>query len=392
MKKIKRYSFLFFTLLSYNAFAQLDSVAYLFKNNPLAQFRGELTFSIEKRIKPAIYIEASWGLLKYYQNVTILANEFILDEPNARVLNVTGINATLYLKKYLNKKNWLAGAYMSGGFSVLNDKINYQTTGAITGIPTDRYIEAKNVGIRYKMGYQTRWIANSYLDLSMATGFNFLENEHISQNVNFRYKKGLTGEFQLRLITAIHAKDTQSITALYPNKIKGSIWINPLAVFRKGLYVGGMAVLAQKWGTYGTLEAHYYQNKPFSQDLSSNNYKIYGFQIGSRNYMNRTCQGGYAGVFTGYNHLEITTSNFDLIPGPFPVFDETFKNIIKDQFAAGLQYGYIIRNSKSVFIDIGFQNGLRFGNKPFVSSNSNSFDFPNGTYTKLLIKVGSYIY
>jgi len=388
MQIIKRYGLICLTLFSYNAYAQLDSVGYLFKTNPFAQFKGELTFSLEKRIYSNVNIEANWGILSYYRNASVLGNEFIFDEPNSRVLKASGINASLYIKKYLHKKNWLAGAYMGGGIAVLNDKIDYQTNGGITGVPTDRFIEVKNMGLRYKMGYQTRWISNSYVDLSMITGYNFTENDKIRQNINYRYKKGLTGEFQIRLITAIHVKDTSLFTPKLGNTIKGSLWMNPAALFRKGLYFGAMRMMHPKTGTYATTDVYFYQNKgTFSSD-----YSVYGFQIGSRNYMNKECSGGYAGLFAGYNHLELQEFTFDPTPSPFPIFSETIRDIVKDQGMVGIQYGYALRSSKSVFIDIGLHNGLRFGNKPFVSSNNVTFDFPNGTYTKLFIKVGSYIY
>jgi hypothetical protein len=387
MENIKIYIVFFLVFLSQYAFAQLDSVSYLFKTNPFAQFSGEMNWSIEKPIKPGISIDVNWGILNYYRNATVLGNQFTIDIPNANIRKATGMNGSIFLKKYLGKKDWLKGAYMGGGITLLNDKIHFQTNGTVTGVPTDRFIEAKNIGIRYKMGYQGPWIANSYFDFSLATGFNFKDNQPVNQFINHRYKKGPTGAFQLRLITVIHAKDTASQTHLKPNTIKGSIWTNPAAFFRNGIYAGAMLLLLPKTGTYGTMDGFYYANN----NSNFNKYKIYGFQLGSRNYMNRECRGGYAGVFAGYNHLELQESQNLFRGNPFPNLEQSTKKIIKDQVAFGLQYGYSLRSSKNIFIDIGFHNGLRFGNKPFVSSNNVTFNFPNGTYTKLLIKVGAYI-
>ncbi len=387
MRKPKLLFLHFFLLFSTSAFAQLDSIAFLFKTNPFAPTSGQLKFGIEHRIKPFVSLEANWGIIGFYNNVTIIGNDFIINKPETFVQKVNGINASIFFKKYLNKKQWLLGAYMGGGIGFLNDKIYYQTNGGITGVPTEHFVNAKNIGLRYKMGYQSRWIANSYFDFSLATGVNLQENNTVSQLLNNRYKKGLAGEVQIRLITAIHAKDTQ--INHNKNPVRGSISINPAAFFRRGFYLGGTKELLPKFGTYGTLDAYFYnQENDNGFEIDSKNNKIYGFLIGTRNYMNKSCNGGYAGIFAGYNHMEIAITNFvSLGPPTFRTVREQ-STIIKDQFAIGLQYGYTIISTSNAFIDLGLQNGLRTGNKPFVDSNNLSFNFPNGTYTKFILRIG----
>jgi hypothetical protein len=109
-----------------------------------------------------------------------------------------------------------------------------------------------------------------------------------------------------------------------------------------------------------------------------------GIKLGARKFTKKALAGFNLGIFTEYNHLEVIERSF-LLP-----IEHEFSTI-KDQFAFGMQYGYVFMSSSGIFLDINGNSGIRFGNAPQVeASRMGNFrlNFNNGTYNKLFLKIG----
>lgn len=386
---IKKYVFLLLAFVYFDAFAQKDSIRFLIKNNPMALYRGEFTFSIEKLLKPSITVETTWGILNYNRNASIMLNNIEINEPSTRVIKATGISGSVYIKKFIQSSNWLDGINVGFGITALNDQIDYIIRGSIVNLEFNEHVKAENIGAMFKLGHQKRYRL-SFIDMDLSAGYNFKDNPKLSQSFNNRYIKGLTFGGQIRLTTPIYFNDTTNLYAKRRNAIKGSIYFNPFCLFRNGIHLGAMKLVSQKARTYGTLDGFYYPSQFLSSESTNSKFKVYGFQIGSKNYMSKNCEGAYAGLITGYNHLEINDYRSPRINNPSQNLGQPIRTRIKDQATLGIQYGCTLRNTNNFFCDFAFENGLRIGNSKTRGTNNIFFDFSDGSFTKFTLKTGFY--
>jgi len=367
--------------------------SFVLKTDPVFNLNGRWNIGIEKPLKKNLTWQTNLSMVQVYGNTASSFGNpatYLMKDVQHQFNSLKGFNAQIQIRKYVNQTHWLNGAFLGAGVGHLQEVLNYSIQNNITPIRFDKQFKFRSAQLFYISGYQGEFKKKIQYAVSAGLGYRTMnETAPYSFEISNIYSRKLYGILQFSMMTPVFkkltvAKDTTKASAK-PN-LKASVWVNPISVFLEGTGLTGGFSFTTKNHTNWTVDVWYHEDK-FNNNFFSSESQITSFRgikLGARKFTKRTLAGFNLGVFTEYNHLEVIERSFRL-----PIEHEF--STVKDQFAFGMQYGYVFMSSSGIFLDINGNSGIRFGNAPQVeASRMGNFrlNFNNGTYNKVFLKIG----
>lgn len=367
--------------------------SFVLKTDPVFNLNGRWNIGIEKPLKKNLTWQTNLSLVQVYGNTASSFGNptaYLMRDVQHQFNSLNGFNAQIQIRKYVNQTHWLSGAFMGAGVGHSQEVLNYSIQNNITPIRFDKQFKFRSAQLFYISGYQGEFKKKIQYAVSAGLGYRTMnETTPYSFEISGMYSRNLYGILQFSMMTPVFkkltvAKDTTKTSA--KPTLRTSVWVNPISIFLEGTGLTGGFSFTTKDRINWTLDAWYHEDK-FNNNFFSSETQIMSFQgikLGARKFTKKALAGFNLGIFTEYNHLEVIERSF-LLP-----IEHEFSTI-KDQFAFGMQYGYVFMSSSGIFLDINGNSGIRFGNAPQVeASRMGNFrlNFNNGTYNKLFLKIG----
>lgn len=365
--------------------------SFILKTDPVLNLNGRWNLGIERPHKGNYFWQTNVSMISIHGNSASSFNNpsaYLMKDVRHQFISLNGFNANVQLRKYVNKPKWPYGAFIGAGVGHTQEVLDFALQSNLTPVFFRKQFKYRSAQLYYISGYQG--VLKKRLHYSVAAGLGV---RTINKTVPFTfetsnvYSNHLYGIFQVSLMTPVYDH-----FSLQPDSLKTpasgakySIWINPISLFVKGPGLGGGFSFSTKNKINWTLEGWYHRD-PFNNFffMPSQINAMHGVRAGLRKFTRDGLSGYYCGAFGEYNHLEVQNVNFNL-PNEVATFT------VKDQAAAGLQYGYIFKTMTGIFLDVSGNSGIRVGNQPRVEASNFGtlrMNFNNGTFNKIFLKIG----
>lgn len=367
---------------------------FIFKTDPVFNFNGRWNMGIEKPIKGDYTMQTNVSIVSAFgDGGASFGNpgSFLMVNPDDQFRSLNGFSAQIQLRKYVNESDWMNGAFIGLGLGHNQETLKYTDGNKVTSIQTEKQLRHTSGQIFYISGYQGDIKNKVKFSVSGGLGLRNIRTPlpYMYETAS-RSQRIFHGIFQFSLMAPLTLKSSVAADSLVPGKIKTTkvgIFISPFTfvLTGKGLSAGftfrlnnNKMIMIEGWNVPSIERSSFFS---FSEEEII---QLRGVKIGIRDFVKAPMRGYYAGFFAEYNHLEVKKSNFI-----FPA--RSIKIAVKDQFAGGVQYGYVLRHASGAFLDINGNSGLRIGNQPHVNANSIRnlrMNFNNGVFNKIFIKIG----
>lgn len=378
-------------------FAQRNA-RWIIKNDPVLNFNGRWNVGVEKWINSQYSLQTNISIVKSYgSSKSSFGNPgaFKMLDSDHTFKSLRGNQAQIYLRNYVNSRNWLNGTFWGIGLGHRHEILSYSVRSNINKIQTAKTFRFNSSQISYIMGCQKKLTHGLYYSIVGGVELRTLPpNIPYSYQNNQRNIRNTNGIIQISFVYPFfhnysEIPDTSKVKSISRKKKYqkfGSIGMSPFAFSITGSGIALGSSFRIKNNSYLTIDGWNYKeiDKEHFTNKMNEIIKLRGLNIGFRRYSHHQGYGLFNGLFGEYNHV--------IIKEKIPNRPNNFYTItIKDQLSFGMQYGYRILHESFVFIDFIGNSGIRFDNQPYKQALfflDMRMNYNCGVYNKLLIRIG----